>query len=461
MIRSFYILSLFFLTGFVFLSCDNGSSPKLPSVEERVSEAKANLISELIAPANGWRLEYQPTPDGGVFFMLLKFTEDEVTIQSDVVDNDGEFLDHTIPYRIDNASSLELILETYGVFHYLFELDRANFGAEFEFLFRFQDGANLVFDSKTDAGVPTKLIFEPANAGDESMFSRDLAENLNAFVSASPQALVQVSPSQQLILEDQNISIFWVLDAAKRSIVAEVAAEGTDINQIVASGNIVNVNQATGYALLNGKLVLQDPISFVIGGQQVTINQIALNTFEMTGPSICSTGADNTAKYKGQIAGLGDVSIVSSLLSSRGSGFQANVYSIGSVFFIFDGDGNSLSDPGGIIADKFPTADGFLFLYGVQLTNPEIPIYSVGFTVGSDLYLREFQPSSTQINLVKVQLTNNFFFSKTPTTAERQGLIDITNQLFQGAEVYAFDFPQNSVFRLFNPCNQNEIFILG
>lgn len=447
------------LSGLVFLSCENGSNPKLPSVEDRVSEAKANLISELTAPANGWRLDYQPTPDGGIFFMLLKFTEDEVTIQSDVVDNDGEFFNHTIPYRIDNASSLELILETYGVFHYLFELDRANFGAEFEFLFRFKDGSNLVFDSKTDGGVPTKLIFEPANAGDENMFSRDLAENLDAFVSASPQAIVQVSPSQQLILEDQDISIFWVLDASKRSLIAEVAAEGTDIDQIIASGNIININQTTGYALLNGNLVLQEPVSFVIGGQQVTIDQIALNTFEMTGPSVCSTGPDNTARYKGQIAGLGNISLIGSLLSIRGAGFQPNVYTVNALF-TFDGEGNSLTDPGEVIGNNFPTAQAFIFLYGVQLNDPAIPIYSVGLILEDGLYLREYLPTTTDINRLKITLTNNFFFTEPATAAERQGLIEVTDQLFEGGEVYSFDFPQSGVFRLFNPCNQNEMFLL-
>ena len=103
-----------------------------------------------MSPSNGWKLEYKPTNQSGVFFMLLEFDEDEVRIQSDVAENSGEFFDHTIPWRVDNALGLELIYETYGVFHYLFELDAASFGAEFEWAFIEKAGDNLVFRSISD-----------------------------------------------------------------------------------------------------------------------------------------------------------------------------------------------------------------------------------------------------------------------------------------------------------------------
>ena len=116
--------------------CEDDEGSRLAPVDERVSEAISNLRSELMAPADGWKLEYQPTPDAGVFLMLLDFSESEVTISSDVPDDEGAYFEQTIPYRIDNALGLELILETFGVFHFLFEQDQASFGAEFEFIFQ-------------------------------------------------------------------------------------------------------------------------------------------------------------------------------------------------------------------------------------------------------------------------------------------------------------------------------------
>jgi hypothetical protein len=100
-----YISALLIL---FFQACTKEKEAFLPSVEERVTVAVNNLRDELTAPANGWRLEYQPTDASGIFYMLLEFDEDEVHIQSDVADNNGEFFEHTIPWRVDNALGLEL-----------------------------------------------------------------------------------------------------------------------------------------------------------------------------------------------------------------------------------------------------------------------------------------------------------------------------------------------------------------
>ena len=54
--------------------CTGDDSPKLPSFEERVSTAINGLRADLIAPGQGWRLEYKPTPESGVFFMSTALT---------------------------------------------------------------------------------------------------------------------------------------------------------------------------------------------------------------------------------------------------------------------------------------------------------------------------------------------------------------------------------------------------
>jgi len=454
-----YLVIYIFLV-LVFFGCTGDDSPNLPPFEERVSTAINTLRSDLTAPDLGWRLEYKPTPESGVYFMLLAFTDKDVTIQSDVVANDGFFFEQTIPYRIDNALGLELILETFGAFHYLFDLDQATFGAEFEFIFKEKDGDNLIFESKTDLSNPTILTFEPASSDDENSFSREIAANLDAFSTVSPQALVAVAPQQQIILEDRNISVFWSLDTQKRNITSQFAAEGTDIEDVLMNGGIL-LNHSSGYALLDGFMVLQEPLFFSLAGQNITIERIALEDFDMNAPNLCPTEPANGPRYQGRSPGAGDVTMLSSLLSTDGQGFQPNVYTV-NVQFVFDGDGSSLSQDG-IIAEHFPDASGFIFLYGVQLTNPDIPIYSVGLILGNgDIYVREFEQTVTEINRVKINLTNNFYHSGIPKPGDQQGLIEVTDEIFAGGITYAFDLPVTglTVYRLFNPCNRYEVFLV-
>ena len=134
--------------------------------DERVSEAIATLKQDLTAPANGWKLRYRPESESGSFYVLLDFNEDNtVHIKTDLGNNDGQFFEQTVTYRIDSSLGLELIIETYSFFSFLFEQDNATFLAEYEFNFinKTPDEA-LVFNSKTDPDTPTVLLFEQASA---------------------------------------------------------------------------------------------------------------------------------------------------------------------------------------------------------------------------------------------------------------------------------------------------------
>ena len=98
------------------------------TADERVAEAIATLKQDLVAPANGWRLRYRPEAESGSFYVLLDFNEDNtVHIKSDLGSNDGQFFEQTVTYRIDNSLGLELIIETYSFFSFLFEQDDATF----------------------------------------------------------------------------------------------------------------------------------------------------------------------------------------------------------------------------------------------------------------------------------------------------------------------------------------------
>ncbi len=459
MIR-YSIILLFVLS---FASCKEENNDLLP-VEQRVTAAIESLRSELIAPPNGWRLEYQPTEEAGTFLFLMTFTADgQVNIKSDVPDNNGEFYDQTITYRIDNALGLELILETFGVFHHLFELDQATFGAEFEFLYKEKEDQNLIFESISDFSNPTVLTFKPAGANDESEFARTLSENLVKFKLSNPQIFGTISPTQQIILNDNNLSIFWTIDLDKRNLVVEFAGIGTTRDEVLAN-NRITLNHFSKYTFANGQVVLDDPFAFVLNGKSINVSQLSLNNFTQTGPDLCASGTNNTeAMYTGQTAGLGTTTVVNSLLSTRGIDFTNTVYSVNAQF-IFDADGKSLLEEGSIF-QKLPSTSGFLMNYGVELAPPNenIPLYSVGFiTEDGDYYLREFQPTSTNVNLVQITLLDQYYYSVTPPAGTEQDLKDITDEIFAGGEFYAFDLPVNGakVFRLYNPCNKYEFFLV-
>ncbi|MEQ9426578.1 MAG: DUF4302 domain-containing protein [Cyclobacteriaceae bacterium] len=458
------LLLLIFFFG-ILSSCDDDDSPDLEPIPDRVNAAITDLRNQLVAPPNGWKLEYQPTPESGFFFVLLDFDEDgTVNIQTDVVDNDGEFLNQTIFYRIDNSLGLELILENYAAFHYLFELDGATFGAEFEFLFKFGDGQNLFFESKSDFRDKTTLMFEPADANDANSFSTEIATNLNEFAGFGPQLRFTAAgnPVQQQLILDDEVSVFWDIDLAKRNVTIGFAGIGTDFETIVS--NPIRVFEHTsGYSIRNGQLVLQEPFEFVLGGRGYNLSSINLNTFEVSGPSLCQVNPQSTPKYSGAGSGVGSVTIQPNLLSFSGASFTNTVYTV-NADFLFDGDGNSLTDEDQIVGSLFPTATGFGLFYGVELNDPEIPIFSTGvFLEDGTLLLREIEPTSTQINKVSIRLLDNFYSDREMTAEEQANLISLTNDLYSGGEMYAYEIPIEglSLFRLFNPCNNYDLILVG
>ena len=180
------------------------------TADERVAEAIATLKQDLVSPANGWRLKYRPEDESGSFYVLLNFNEDNtVHIKSDLGSNDGQFFEQTVTYRIDSSLGLELIIETYSFFSFLFEQDDATFLAEYEFNFinKTPDEA-LVFNSKTDPGTPTILLFEQASADDVALLGTQLSTNLNIM----SEDLNMIASSLKLTYQNRDLSLFLVLD---------------------------------------------------------------------------------------------------------------------------------------------------------------------------------------------------------------------------------------------------------
>src|SRR5690349_3783495 len=74
------------------------------TADERAADAIASLKQDLVGPANGWMIKYQPQEGAGSYYVLLDFNEnDKVVIKSDLGAQGGQYFQDTIGYRIDNS----------------------------------------------------------------------------------------------------------------------------------------------------------------------------------------------------------------------------------------------------------------------------------------------------------------------------------------------------------------------
>jgi hypothetical protein len=457
-----YIVILFALL----FSCSD-ELERLPPAEVRAAEALQELKDKLTAPSNGWLLEYQPTAESGVFNMIIRFGEDDIAnIKSDLPVNNGQFIEQNISYRLDNGLALELVFETYGAFHYLFELDQASFGGEFEFIYETESNGNLLFSSKTDFSSPTLITLRPAQASDIESFSLEEAENINTYDSFTPQIFGGLAPIQQVVFSDRSTSLFWFIDVRRRNLTADFISIGTTEAAVIASSEKLKLNISTAYKYSDGKIVLLQPLEFSFNGSNYEISEIALNNLSSYDTEACAGNTVQFPSYSGSINGLGNVTINKSFLNFEGLQFKpqaSNPYTVNSIF-AFDESGNSLSDIG-ILADKFPTASAIALNYGFDST--EEPANAFGLYLegenGENLtYLREFQVVSQVGNRLELQFLDNFYFSDTPQGTAQEDLTTFTELLFEGGSVYLFDLPIDGikVFWFYNPCNSYEFVLV-
>ncbi len=437
-------------------SCGDDQIKDLPTVEERVSKAKDSLITALTAPTFGWKINYQPNPSSGSFIILMTFDkEGNVNIKSDVYDNDGEFLDATITYRIDNAHGLELILETYGVFHYFFEF----FNGEFEFILLEYLNNNPVFQSKSDFSNPTIISFEPAAENDAQLLNNEITKNFKKTLFQSEQ-LIGSNVYYQLHLIDKDISIFMTLDLDLRTAKILNAGVGESIDEINNNNNRVDISHKTNYSIQGEKIVLNSPFNFSLNGQSILVSEFALSNFQELTDSFCDGQTLNIGKFDGKI-GNESITFTSTLYSS-GTNFNPisdgsyNVNSIG----IFDDQDETLQE---MIAAIFPDVAGIQFYFKYTQIDPAL--YAVGFIVvdnnnNADFFLREFAPPTFNGNQMNITFTGENFITRQSTAAEEQGLIDITDFVFGSGQVYVLEFAgDDDGFELYNACNNHKLFL--
>lgn len=455
-LSSFILITTFFLLG-----CQFDDDPKLPPVEERVADAKEELEDLLIDPANGWRIDYRPNSRGGDYLILLDFARDgNVRIQSDVPANDGEFRDHIIPWRIDAGQGMELILETYGVFHYLFELNETSFGGEFEFIFVNEVEGSLVFTSKSDGSI---ITFHPANANDADLISTSALIDLNqgTFRQANLAGagnFVQYN----MYLEDIDATVSVSMDLDLRRMKIQGIADGQTVDEILTSTNRQLIDHSSVFSIRNESLVLEQSTSINFGGTELSFSTFPIQDLQKITSSFCTGQVDTLVTFNSDnVAGLGNYTISSSLATthSRFEQLTDEAYSVNSGF-IYNENDDPISD---IISDVFPDVVAFQMYWGLEL-NAGGTLSAMGWVTVDELnnvnfILREFE-AQQQGNLVTLDWTGTFFREDQLTQEQIDGANLLTDLIFEGGQFYMLEaLTLDGLLEFYNPCNRHKGFI--
>ncbi len=456
------IIGIFVLA--LLFGCAIDDDPKLPSVEERVSEAIGSLQDALEDPANGWQLAYRPTNETGAFLILMDFNPDgTVRIQSDVSANGGEFRDHVVSYRIESSQGIELILETYGVFHYLFELEQNSFGAEFEFEFVEEQGSDLVFRSKSDGGFDiTTLVFEEAGPTAANSITEDALNFLRQGIFHTDNLGNTGGVGHfNFYIPSTNHTISATFDLGRRVVKFIGIAEGADEASIIATNSIQTLDLETPFSLFNESVVLDESQVITFAGSTYTINQIPIGNFSTSQSSFCAGEQETIVNLSGT-AGFGSFTATSSLFQSSNS-FQpdpSGVYGV-NPFFVYDENDSSILED---IQVVFPDVVAFQVYYGLALADSVFN--GVGFVTldefnNADFYLRGFDVTQTG-NFFQLTFNNNNLITNDDATAEElAGLDQLTDLIFSGGNFYVLEIVnQGGLFEFYNPCNKYKGFLL-
>ncbi|SNS69111.1 protein of unknown function [Ekhidna lutea] len=457
-----HIVSLIFLV-ITIASCVNDDKANLPSVEDRIDEAVGELRESLLAPADGWRLDYRPTNQTGAFLILLNFNDDgTVRVQSDVSANNGEFRDHVIAYRIDSSQGLELIMETYGVFHYLFELQRASFGGEFEFVFEGEEGENLIFSSKTDPSSDvTELLFVPASTSDASQISTEATSTLSKghFQTENLGGIGNFG-TFNFHLQDQDYLLSAIFDLETRNMKILGIAEGGDMSAVVANDNIVDIGAESTFSLRSEKVVLDQSITATLNGNSIEIKEIPVSNASMFVDSFCDGQQDSVVRFNASSGDLGNFEANGSLFQVA-NGFKPSddVYSINHVF-LYDENDNSIADQ---IEAVFPDVVAFQWYHGIEIA--DTLFNGIGFVTvdefnNAEFFLRGYDFTQTG-NFLQITFNGNDLITEdNPSQEQLDGLYQLTDEIYSGGEVYMLELLNiNGLFEFYNPCNKYKGFL--
>jgi hypothetical protein len=411
--------------------------------DERAAEAIANLKQELVAPSNGWIVKYRPEAESGSFYVLMDFNEDNtVNIKTDLGNNDGEFFDKTLTYRIDNSLGLELILESHSFFSFLFEQNAATFLAEYEFNFvnKTPDNA-LVFNSKTDPDTPTILLFQEAAANDIDLLGTEVSTNLNIITAD----LNKFSTSLKMTYEDRDLVFYLVMDNFRRIININSASRKT--NTLVTE----DVNFTSPYILKGDSIVFDSGYSDNVLNNNISIKGIKFTDLTDGTLNVCADPI-TIHSYEGVTSADDAVTIETSLLDASGGAF-ADV----SDFYIapLDDIVNNGESASAQIAQDITGALAMQLYYNYDIGNGQA-FYAIGFYIQNSngtvtFALRRFTPTLTENNLVFAFEPDVELFGEPTTDANVENVNIYLDLLSQGDNTYVFQLPDGR-YEFHNPC---------
>jgi hypothetical protein len=413
------------------------------TADERAAEAISNLKQELISPPNGWKVEYTPQDGSGSYYVLMRFNEDnKVVIQTDLGADDGKYFEDTVSYRIDNSLGLELIIENYSFFSYLFEQDAATFGAEYEFNYvnKTPDNA-LVFNSKSDVTTPSIILFEPASTEDLNVLGIDLARNLNIMA----QDLDKFTSSLKLTYQNKDLALFISLDERRRTLTVTSASLKSNTT------NMQSVGFSTPYIIKGDSIVFNERLEGTILGTAVSIKSIQLNSITEGTISICADPITLHA-YSGVTSSNEPVVLETTLLDINGKSFaEVSDFYFTPLDLIFN-NGVTVNDQ--ITQDVAGALEMHMY-YGYDIGADSL-LYGIGFVIQNmdgtiTFALREFTPVVNDNNLVFNFKPTISLFGNRETDANIENINIYLNALSQGDKTFVFQL-NDSVYEFYNPC---------
>lgn len=181
-------LLLVLLSVLFFISCeqDNGIDYLYDETpNERITKRIDSYSKILSTPEHGWIGYYSPNKFFGAYTLLTRFNEKgSALLNSDfnLGKDNGEVL-----YRLDKTDKVELIFETHGLLHKIFELGNNSINGDFVFNIISATEDEMVLEGKIDPEDDvTKLILTPAKAKDWELDGvYTMLENLNGGINNS------------------------------------------------------------------------------------------------------------------------------------------------------------------------------------------------------------------------------------------------------------------------------------
>lgn len=438
-----YILPLAFL---MITSCEEDDVNLFEqTADERAAVAVANLKEELTAPSNGWLIRYKPQEGFGSYYVLMNFHEnDKVVIRTDLGAENGEYFQDTVSYRIDNSLGLELIIENYSFFSFLFEQEEATFGAEYEFNYanKTPDG-DLVFRSKTDISTKDIIVFEEASPDDLGLLGVDLATNLNT-ISAD---LKKFTSSLKMTYGNRDLALFLSLDELRRTITITAASLKSN------TANTQQIGFSTGYLIEGDQIILEEPLEQTILGNAISIASLRLNDITESTLSVCANPI-TIHSFSGVTSSGDPITLETSLIDVSGGAFaQVSDFYFSPLFHIFK-DGVSMDEQ---IQQDITGALQMHMYYGYDVGGGQL-LYGIGFVIGNadgsiTFALREFTPVLTDNKITFNFADNISIFGNQNPDANIENVNIYLNALTEGNNTYVFQLNQD-IYEFYNPCTR-------